>query len=124
MQPKNVIFTLALVLVVLAIIVSRIRHEPRRREIFSRQTDNIVYNATASCQMKCFGITEKDVAHIIGSGIVNFSQSNRQQACPTFTIQGRLGSGATVVMVIAQCRKKSTVVHCAVLRAQKNCDCD
>ncbi|MES2882262.1 MAG: DUF4258 domain-containing protein [Bacteroidota bacterium] len=124
MQPKNVIFTLALVLVILAIIVSRIRHEPRHKEIFNRDANNIVYTPTAVCQMKCFSITEKDVAEIIGSGIINFSQSNRQQACPTFTIQGRLGSGATVVMVIAQCRKKSTVVHCAVLRAQKNCDCD
>lgn len=124
MQPKNVIFTLALVLVVLAIIVSRIRHEPRRKEIFNRDANNILYNATAVCQMKCFNIDEKDVAQIITSGIINFSQSNRQQACPTFLIQGSAVSGATVVIVVAQCRKKSTVVHCAVLHAQKNCECN
>ncbi len=124
MQPKNVIFTLALVVVVLAIIVSRIRHEPRRQEIFNRDTNNILYSTSAACQMKCINIDEKDVVQIIGNGIINFSRSNRHQACPTFTIQGKGVKGATVVLVVAQCRKKSTVVHCAVLHAQKDCGCN
>lgn len=124
MQPKNVIFTLALVLIVLAIVVSRIQHEPRRKEIFYRDTNNIVYTTTAVCQMKCFDIREKDVEQIISKGIINFSRSNRQQSCPTFTLQGQVVNGTTLVTVVAQCSGQSTVLYCTLLHVQKKCSCN
>src|SRR6476661_5492000 len=111
MKEKNVIFSLCLVLTVLAIVVSRIQHEPRRTEIFNRNTGIILYAAEAICQKQCYGLQDKDIETVIHNGIINFSLSERNhKPCPKIVLQGLIAGGRTLQVIFMQCNEKTSVL--------------
>jgi hypothetical protein len=124
MKEKNVIFSLCLVLTVLAIVVSRIQHEPRKTELFNRKPGIIVYTAEAICQKQCYGVQEKDIERVITKGIINFSRSDRNhRPCPKIVLQGLISGGQTLQVSFMQCSEKTSVLSCYVKRLVKDCPC-
>jgi hypothetical protein len=124
MKEKNVIFSLCLVLTVLAIVVSRIKHEPKRTELFNRNPVIILYAAEAICQKKCYGIQDKDIELVIHKGIINFSQSDRyKKPCPSILLQGSISRDRTLQVNFLQCNDKTTVLSCYIKRSAIECPC-
>jgi hypothetical protein len=124
MKPKNVIFSLCLILVVLAIVVSRIQHEPKAREAFDRHPATIQYTDEALCYMNCRNISKEDIIEIMQKGIINFSKSDRAaKPCPVLALQGRTTGGESLRVIFAQCREETKVVSCYNLKRHFECDC-
>jgi hypothetical protein len=124
MKPKNVIFSLCLVLVVLAILVSRIQHEPKTREAFDRHPSRLLYTSHAMCRMDCRRISKEDINEIMEKGIINFNKSDRyDRPCPTFALQGETSDGEKLRVIFAQCDKETKVVTCYNLQEDFKCHC-
>jgi hypothetical protein len=124
MKEKNVIFSLCLVLTVLAIVVSRIQHEPRKTELFDRNPAMIVYAAQAICQKQCYGLQDKDIERVINKGIINFSRSDRyHKPCPRILLQGLISGGRTLQVNFMQCSDQTTVLSCILKRSTTDCSC-
>ena len=124
MQGKNVIFSLCLILVVLAIVISRIQHEPKRKEAFDRAAPNITTSKYVVCRMQCQQITKADIEEIMIKGIINFSKSNRQnKPCPLFALQGSTSKGESLRILFAQCPGETTILNCYNLRKNSDCNC-
>ena len=124
MKDKNVIFSLCLVLTVLAILISRIQHEPHRNEIFNRHPKSISYSGKALCEMKCFHIDNKDIELVIKKGIINFSRSDRNhKPCPGLLLQGLIPGNRTLEVSFLQCNDQTTLLSCIVKRSAIKCPC-
>jgi hypothetical protein len=124
MKDKNVIFSLCLVLTVLAILVSRIQHEPQKAELFNRHPKNIFYSKRALCEMKCFHIENKDIELVMKKGIINFSHSDLKfKPCPELLVQGLIPGSQTLQIHFMQCNDKTTVLSCQVKRSPIICSC-
>ena len=124
MKEKNVIFSLCLVLAVLAIVVSRIQHEPRKTELFNRKPGLVIYSDEATCQKKCYGLKDLDIESVIDKGIINFSQSDRNhKPCPRILLQGLISGEKTLQVNFMQCRDTTTILSCIVKRDTIHCPC-
>lgn len=124
MRPKNVVFSLFLILVVLALVISRIQHEPRLKEAFDRHPAKIHYTRHALCRMDCRHISKEDIREIMEKGIINFSKSNRNDSpCPTFALQGETHEGEKLRVIFAQCNDETKIVTCYNLEEEFECHC-
>lgn len=124
MKGKNVIFSLFLILAVLAIVVSRIQHEPRVKEAFDRHPSKLYYTKHALCRMDCRRISKEDITEIMQKGIINFNKSDRNdKPCPTYAIQGETSDGEKLRVVFAQCSDETKVVTCYNLEEDFECHC-
>ena len=124
MNPKSVIFSLLLLLVVLALVVSRIQHEPRAKEAFDRHATNLTFSPKALCQEACLGIGHEEVRDIMQKGIIHFSLSERQASpCPRFVLQGKTGTGVNLRVYFIQCKAGTEVLQCIDLKRRDSCRC-
>jgi hypothetical protein len=125
MKEKNVIFSLCLVLAVLAIVVSRIQHEPHKTELFNRKPGLVVYSNEATCQKKCYGLEDQDIDRVINKGIINFSLSDRNnKPCPRILLQGLISGEKTLQVNLTQCSDTTTILSCIVKRDTAHCPCE
>jgi len=124
MKGKNVIFSLALVITILAIVVSRIKHEPRMKEAFDRHPSKIYYTKHALCRMDCRQISKEDINEIVQKGIINFNKSDKyDRPCPTFALQGRTTTGEHLRVIFSQCTGETKVITCYNLEEEFECHC-
>jgi hypothetical protein len=124
MKGRNVIFSLGLIVAVLAIVVSRIQHEPRAREAFDRSPEHLVYSKHALCRMDCRQISREDIDEIMQKGIINFSKSDRNdKPCPSYALQGLTSDGESVRVIFAQCPSETKVITCYQLNKDFECHC-
>lgn len=123
MKGSNVIFSLALVIVILGLVISRIAKEPRAKEPFDRTPEELVYTKHARERMACRDIDEGEVEEIMKKGIINYSKSDRNdRPCPSFALQGTTTSGESLRIVFAQCDKETKVVTAYNLHDNKTCE--
>jgi hypothetical protein len=124
MKSKNVIFSLCLVIVVLALLVVRMRHEPGAKEAFDRRPSKVYYTKHALCRMDCRFIRKEDIREIMQKGIINFNKSDRNdKPCPTFALQGETEDGEKLRVIFAQCDDETKVVTCYNLNEDFECHC-
>ncbi|MFL5786959.1 MAG: DUF4258 domain-containing protein, partial [Flavisolibacter sp.] len=101
MKPKNVFFTLFLVIAVLAIVISRVRHD-RGKELFDRHPKHLEYTHHALCRMDCRHISKNDINEIMEKGIINLNKSNRNASpCPVYALQGFTDDGKDLRVIFA-----------------------
>jgi len=124
MKDKNVIISLCLILVVLAIVISRIQHEPRPKEAFERNPTKLTYAKDAICLMDCLQISKDDINEIMQKGIINFSRSDRNnRPCPSFTLQWKTNMGKKLRVIFAQCPEETLVVTVYNMKRDIECNC-
>jgi hypothetical protein len=124
MKSRNVFFTLFLVLIILVLVISRIRHEPRQRELFDRHPAHLSYTHHALCRMDCRHISENDIAQIMENGIINLNKSDRYgRPCPTYALQGFTNDGRDLRIIFAQCNTDTRVITCYNLKEDFECHC-
>lgn len=124
MKPKNVIFSLCLILVILALVVSRIQHEPKVKEAFDRHPLSIFYTPDALCHMDCLHISKENIEEIMQKGIINFSQSDRgARPCPVLVLQGQTSDGKKLKVIFSQCKSTTNVLACYDPGHYIDCNC-
>ncbi len=124
MKTKNVIFTLFLVLAILALAIRRMVHEPQAKEAFERHPAHLSYTLHAVCRMGCREISKSDIDEVMQRGIINLGRSNRNdQPCPTYALQGTTSDGENLRVIFAQCDGETKVVTCYNLQQDFQCDC-
>ncbi len=124
MKPKNVIFTACFVIAVLAIVISRLRHEPRAKEMFDRTPAQLQYTKHAKCRMNCRHISKKEIDEVLQKGVINLNKSDRRyRPCPTYALQGRTSDGQYIRIIFAQCDNETKVVTCYDLETDFKCHC-
>jgi hypothetical protein len=124
MKPRNVWYSLLIVVALLALAINALRHEYRPKESFDRHPGHLVYSKHARCRMDCRQISEADVQEIMEKGIINFNKSDRyDRPCPTFALQGKTSDGEQLRIVFAQCSSETKVVTCINLKKESECHC-
>jgi len=125
MRSRNVIFSLLLVLAMLALGFIKMRFwEPQRKLTFKRSPSRIEYRPLALCRMDCHHLSASDITEIIRKGEVDNSKSNlRDKPCPTFVIHGYTRSGVELRIIVAQCGTIAKIMNCINLKQGFNCDC-
>lgn len=124
MRPRNVVFTLVLVIVVIGFAIMHLRNEPRRKEAFDRTPPHLIYTTHARCRMDCRKISKEDINEIMKKGVILFNRSRmNDRPCPTFALQGFTKSNESVRVIFAQCPENTKVVTCYNLREDFECDC-
>ena len=125
MKARNVIFSLLLILALLAFAFMKMRlWEPHRRLTFNRNPSRIEYTHHALCRMDCRHISANDIYEIIKKGEVNFLKSDmKDKPCPTFAVQGFTHTGENIRVIFAQCGTVEKVVTCYNLKEDFVCDC-
>lgn len=117
MKPQNVIFSLCLVLTVLVLLFSRIRHEPPVKEAFDRKGPGLVYTRSALSHMKCQGIQVNEVEEIRQKGIINFNRSDRTSwPDALLVLQGETSGGKKLRVYFSQGKKGTRVLDCLILQ--------
>jgi hypothetical protein len=125
MKPKNVFFTLCLLLAIIFIFISRTRQEPRAGEIFNRHPSHLDYTKHALCRMGCRHISKYDIKTIMEKGIINLGRSDlNDKPCPSFALQGSTENGESLRVIFAQCNGETRVVTCYNLKQDFACDCE
>jgi hypothetical protein len=115
---------LLLLLLVFLVFLIRRWNEPKQKEAFDREPPTLGYAARAVCQMACRNISKEEIEEIMKKGLINFNRSNRRRhPCPAFALQGRTGSGKSLLVIFAQCPKETTVLTCFTLKDSIRCDC-
>lgn len=124
MKSRNVFFTLFLVIVIFALVISRIRHEPQRGELFNRHPINLQFTNHARCRMSCRHISTHDIFEIMDKGVINLNKSNRyDHPCPTYALQGFTSDGRDLRIIFAQCSDETKVITCYNLKQDFECHC-
>ena len=124
MHSRQVIFTLILVIILLAIFVLRRWQEPKSGEAFDRTPDRLSYTKHARCRMNCRQISEQDIKEIIKKGIININKSDRyDKPCPTYALQGTTSDGESLRVIFAQCNTETRVVTAFNLKQDFDCYC-
>jgi len=124
MKKRTSILPLLLLLLVFLTFLIRRWNEPKRREAFDRNPQQLVYTANALCRMSCRSISKTEIAEIMEKGIINFNLSDRRyQPCPIFTLQGQTAGGELIRVVFEQCRDKTAVLNCYNMKKEFNCTC-
>lgn len=125
MKSKNVIYTLLVLLAMLALAVLKLRHEPRRREAFDRTAGPLVYTPYARCTMQCSRISQQDIQTVMRNGIIHLNESGRRSfPCRTFALQGRPPGGRYLRIFFEQCTRSTRVVACYDLESKTDCNCN
>jgi hypothetical protein len=124
MKKRTSILPLLLLLLVFLAFLIRRWNEPKRREAFDRNPQQLVYTANALCRMTCRRISKTEIAEIMEKGIINFNLSDRRyQPCPIFTLQGQTAGGELIRVVFEQCRDKTAVLNCYNMKKEFDCSC-
>jgi hypothetical protein len=124
MKPRNVVFTLVIILILFAMGINAVRHQYKAKEAFDRHPDRLQFTEVALCRMNCRQITKDDVYDIIEKGIINFSKSERNsRPCPTYAMQGNTDGGESLRVIITQCANETKVINCYRLKKQVECHC-
>ena len=124
MKPKNVIFSLCLIVVILALGVSRIQDVPKGKEAFDRHPLSIFYTPEALCHMDCLHISKANIEEIMQKGIINFSQSDRgARPCPILVLQGQTSDGKKLKVTFSQCKSTTNLLACNDLGHNIDCNC-
>jgi hypothetical protein len=125
MKPRNVLFTLFFVLLVLAVFVVRSYREPRGREPFDRSPDNLSYTGQVLARMTCDGISKDDVEEVMENGVINLGKGNRRaRPCPSFALQGTTEDGEYIRVLFSQCAGETKVLECYSLRKKTAYPCN
>lgn len=126
MRSRNVILSLVLLVVLIAIAMVKWKYyDPERRELVNRRPARLQYAQFALCNMSCRNISRGEVEAILQSGVINLNQSNRRRfPCPTFALQGTTPDGRYLRILVEQCRNATMVLNCYDLRKEFSCDCD
>ncbi len=83
------------------------------------------YTKHGECRMKCRGITELEIKHLLKTGKVNYDKSD-VHATPfsTYAVEGSTADGQNVRIIIADCDTVSRVVTAIDLKSDVDtCDC-
>lgn len=124
MHSRKVIFTLIIVIILLAIFIFRRWQEPQRSEAFDREPDKLSYTKHARCRMDCRQISKEDIDEIMKKGIINFNKSDRfDRPCPTYALQGITSDGESIRVIFAQCNTETKVVTAYNLKQDFDCYC-
>jgi len=124
MKPRNVIYTLLVILLMLALAMLKLRHEPVAKEIFDRKPQHLYFTKHALCRMDCRQISKNDVEDVMKEGVINLNKSDkRDKPCPTFALQSRTDGGHYLRVIFAQCTKETKVITCYDLERDFACDC-
>lgn len=125
MKSRNVIFSLLLILALLAFAFVKMRlWEPHRRLTFNRNPSRIEYARHALCRMDCRHISANDITEILKKGEINFAKSDlKDRPCPTFAVQGLTLKGENIRVIFAQCGTVDKVITCYNLNEKFNCNC-
>jgi hypothetical protein len=125
LQPKNIFFTLFVVIVAFALFISKLRHEPQQKELFNRHPTHLTYTHHALCRMDCRHISREDINDIMQKGIINLNKSHQNdRPCPTYALQGLTSDGEELRVIFAQCDGDETkVVTCYNLKEDFECHC-
>jgi hypothetical protein len=124
MKPKNVIYSLLVIVLMLVLAMLKLRNEPQPREIFDRKPHSLSYTKHALCRMDCRHITKEDISEVMSAGVINLNKSDkRERPCPTFALQGRTRDGQYIRVVFAQCEAETKVVTCYDLEKDFECHC-
>lgn len=123
MRSRNVVITLLVILLLLALAAVLRRYEPKPKEAFDRQPAKLIYYHRALCLMQCMGASRAQVEEVMRRGIINFSKSNKgYKPCPQFALQFRSG-GAYLRVIFAQCGSATKVVDVENLEKAFSCNC-
>ena len=124
LQSKNVVFTLLLIITILAIVIFRFRNEPPQRELFDRHPKHLTYTHHALCRMDCRHISDEDIHDIMENGIINLNKSDQNdRPCPTYALQGYTSHGEELRVIFAQCDDDTKLVTCYNLKEDFECHC-
>ena len=125
MKPRNTIFSLLLILLIIAIAILKWRvYEPHKREAFDRHPSHIEYTKHALCRMDCRHIDAEDIKEIMQKGIIIFNRTNmNDRPCPTFAIQGYTTQHENLRVIFAQCAETTKVITCYNLKQDFECHC-
>lgn len=123
MRSRNVVWTLVLIVLLLALAVYKRWQEPRPKEPLNR-TANLVFTHFALCQMACRNVEIKTVEEVLQKGLIHYNRSNRRQwPCPTYAVQARTKNGRYLRVVFEQCNTKTAVLFCDDLEKERDCNC-
>lgn len=125
MRPRNVIFSLILLLAFLAFIFIKLRFlEPRNKLTFKRNPSRISYSPVSLCRMDCLRITANEITEILKKGEVISSLSNlRALPCPIFAVQGLTTGGRKLGIEVTQCGTVAKITACDNLAEVQICNC-
>lgn len=124
MKPVRVIYSLLLVLALLAVFVYKRWQEPQQKEAFDRHPVHLYYTKHALCRMNCRHISKEDINEIMQKGIINFNKSNNKgRPCPIFALQGFTREGEDLRVIFAQCNEETKIVTCYNLKVDFECHC-
>ena len=125
MKPRNTIFSLLLIILVIAFAILKWRvYEPQKREAFDRHPSHLEYTKHALCRMDCRHIGVEDIKEIMQKGIIIFNRSNmNDRPCPTFAIQGYTAQHENLRVIFAQCAETTKVITCYNLKQDFECHC-
>ncbi len=124
MKSSNVFFTLFLIIIILAIVIARMRHEPRSKELFNRHPYHLDYSHHALCRMQCRHISQTDIKEVMEKGIINLNKTNlNAHPCPVIALQGYTPDGRDLRIIFAQCTEDTKVITCYNLDEDPICHC-
>jgi hypothetical protein len=124
MKPRNVVFSLLLVLGILAFAILRKWQEPQKQGLFNRHPGKLVFTAYSLCRMNCYAISREDVSDIIRKGVILLNKSNsRSRPCPVYALQGHTANGQYIRVIFEQCTGSTRVISCYFLKKEISCDC-
>jgi hypothetical protein len=124
MKQRNVVYTLLAILIMLALAMLKLTHEPKLKEAFNRNPYSLNFTKHALCRMDCRHITKKDIDEVMKEGIINLNKSDKRgHPCPTFALQDRTLDGQYLRVVFAQCDEETKVITCYNLEKDFECQC-
>jgi hypothetical protein len=124
MKSKNVLYTLLVLVLMLALAMVKLRHEPIAKELFDRKPETLSFTQHALCRMACRQISKEEINEVMVRGVINLNKSDkRDRPCPTYALQARTGDGQYLRVVFAQCDEETKVVTCYDLEREVECHC-
>ncbi len=95
---------------------------PNSRVLKDLNAKDIVYSATANCQIDCLQLDSLALKQIFVAGSINFSNSEpRKEPCGEYEIVTRLPDLREILARVKNC--DSTVTVLSVLHEETTCDC-
>ena len=124
MNKNRVIYSLLVVIGLLALGILALRNEPKRREPVDRHPERLVITRHARCRMDCRRIDEGEIREILEKGAINFSKSDAgDRPCPSYALQGTTASGERIRIIVGQCRNETRIITCYNLDVEYPCHC-
>jgi hypothetical protein len=124
MKSRNVLYSLVIILVMLTLALIKIGHEPKQKEAFNRNINDLDFTTQALCEMNCYGVTKEAIYEVMQHGVININGSDRRaRPCPLFALQKRTKGNQYVRVIFAQCEKETKVITCYDWEKKLDCDC-